>query len=349
MIHVAVVPNSYNLVARVLGLYPLVRIPFAQGIKAWHVDTVQAFKHFASDGPPDTGTVLYAPAPSPELSPAQVAAIIARGHGHPLGIPKIGSRERALLLATFAPVLQVQTGHDYDRIGALSWGAATVSGVRTTQPTVYGRIAYTRYGDNTLLQLVYTAWFPERPPDSPLDIFAGKLDGIVFRVTLGPHGKPLVYDSVHPCGCYYMFFPTRRVKARLPPKTGNEWAFSPAQAPTLAAGDRILLYIASRTHYLSGIGVYTAPPHGVHRARYDIEPESALLTLPLPEGGTRSVFGPDGLVAGTQRPEHWLFWPMGVPSASTMRQPGARDIAFLGRRHFDDPYLIEQRFRIVDP
>jgi hypothetical protein len=264
-----------------------------------------------------------------------------------LGIPDIGPRQRDLLLSTFAPLIQVQSTRNYDRIGALYWGDAAVPQVRTARPTVYGRIAYTRYGDTTLLQLVYTAWFPERPRQSALDILAGKLDGIVFRVTLGPRGKPLVYDSVHPCGCYHMFFPTPRVTARPPPKTGDEWAFSPAPAPTPGAHQRILIYVASRTHYLSGIAAATPPPQEAHQAQYRIEPESSLLTLPLPGGGTRSVFGPDGLIAGTQRPERLLFWPMGVPSAGTMRQPGTRDTAFLGQRHFDDPYLIQKRFRIV--
>jgi hypothetical protein len=39
-----------------------------------------------------------------------------------------------------------------------------------------------------------------------------------------------------------------------------------------------------------------------------------------------------------------LFWPMGVPSAGTMRQWGHNATAFLGRRHFDDADLIERRF-----
>ncbi|HEY9096977.1 MAG TPA: hypothetical protein VIN35_14625, partial [Hydrogenophaga sp.] len=61
----------------------------------------------------------------------------------------------------------------------------------------------------------------------------------------------------------------------------------------------------------------------------------------------RSLYGPDGIVAGTQRGERYLFWPMGVRDAGAQRQWGHHATAFVGRRHFDDPDLIERRFRRV--
>jgi hypothetical protein len=73
-----------------------------------------------------------------------------------------------------------------------------------------------------------------------------------------------------------------------------------------------------------------------------------LRALPLPEGGTRSLYGADGLVAGTQRSERFLFWPMGIASAGAMRQWGHHATAFVGRRHFDDADLIARRFVIPD-
>jgi hypothetical protein len=59
---------------------------------------------------------------------------------------------------------------------------------------------------------------------------------------------------------------------------------------------------------------------------------------------TRSAYGPDGLVPGTERAERFLFWPMGIPSAGQMRQWGRHATAFVGRRHFDDADLFEKRF-----
>ena len=72
--------------------------------------------------------------------------------------------------------------------------------------------------------------------------------------------------------------------------------------------------------------------------------EGGLRSLPWPGGGRRSVFAPDGIVPGTQRGERWLFWPMGIASPGAMRQWGRQPTAFVGRRHFDDPWLMDVRF-----
>ena len=80
--------------------------------------------------------------------------------------------------------------------------------------------------------------------------------------------------------------------------------------------------------------------------RYDLRRYDELRSLPRLDGGRRSVFGPDGLVAGSERGERFLFWPMGIASAGAMRQWGRHATAFVGRRHFDDADLIERRFEL---
>jgi hypothetical protein len=66
--------------------------------------------------------------------------------------------------------------------------------------------------------------------------------------------------------------------------------------------------------------------------------------LPSAAGGTRSVFGVDGLMGGTERGERHLLWPSGVASPGQMRQWGHHATAFVGRRHFDDPRLLASYF-----
>ena len=78
---------------------------------------------------------------------------------------------------------------------------------------------------------------------------------------------------------------------------------------------------------------------------YEFADYDTLRALPH-ANGSRSLFRPDGLIAGTERAERVFFWPMGVPSAGAMRQWGHHATAFLGRRHFDDAELISQRFLI---
>ena len=49
------------------------------------------------------------------------------------------------------------------------------------------------------------------------EMLAGRIDGLVWRVTLSPDGVPWVYDSMHPCGCYHQFFPRTWIQARPAP------------------------------------------------------------------------------------------------------------------------------------
>jgi hypothetical protein len=194
-----------------------------------------------------------------------------------------------------------------------------------------------------LLQLVHTIWFPERPRRGKVDFLAGRLDGIVWRVTLAPDGEPLLYDSIHPCGCYHVFFPTPRARPRPAPDPLEEWAFVPHSLPRIAEGERPVVRLASATHYIERVGLVRGPDS---LTRYAFYPYDELRSLPRLGGGSRSVFGPDGLIAGTERLERWFFWPMGVPSAGAMRQWGRHATAFVGRRHFDDADLIERRFEL---
>jgi hypothetical protein len=73
-------------------------------------------------------------------------------------------------------------------------------------------------------------------------------------------------------------------------------------------------------------------------------PELALRSMPLPGGGRRSLYAQDAIVPGTERAERYILWPMGIASAGAMRQWGNHATAFVGRRHFDDPFLLDRAF-----
>jgi len=337
------VPDDYNDFNRVVGLYPLVRPIFAAGVARWHEEAVEAFRRYEKNPRSATPVTRYAPRQEKPLSQSEAAAMLAQAPRDALGRVVPASRELERLFEAYAPVFEVESGGTFDALGALEWRDEPHPSVATARPVVYRRIAYTRYGAEVLPQLVYTAWFPERPRESAADILAGKLDGLVFRVTLARDGSPLVFDSIHPCGCYHMFFPTARLRELPSPRPGDEWSFVPASAPSAAGAQRIVLHLQSRTHYLTGISA-EAERAGVE---YALEDEDSLRSLQLPDGGYRSIYAADGLVTGSERPERWLFWPMGVPSAGTMRQWGHAATAFLGRRHFDDADLIERRFAPV--
>jgi hypothetical protein len=338
------VVDDYASWKRALGLYELTRLPFHAGVEAWQQRVTEAFDA-ARRGELPSGKVLrYLPPDLPVYTRAEVAAILARAGEHPLGLPRISAEERERLFATYAPVFAIETEGDFDRIGRLSWQGAATPGVDVSQPVVYRRLDFTRVGERTLLQLVYLAWLPERPREGRFDLLGGQLDGLVWRVTLAPDGEPVLFDSIHPCGCYHMFLPTPRVEPVAPPEPGIEWAFIPATLPALGGAERLVLDVQTRTHYLQN--VWPGEP-GEGRV-YGFADYDELRTLPLPNGGSRSAFGADGLVAGSERGERFLFWPMGIASPGAMRQSGTQATAFVGRRHFDDADLVEKRFRLLD-
>ena len=335
----AQVPDDYSTALRALGLYPLTRLAFAAGIGEWQRRTLETFAVAPGELPPAGRLQRYVPAAIPAtLDPPPRSAALA--------VPGSGRRQLAELALRHAPALEIDTATDDDRIGALHWiddGRPAIA-VDTDEPVAYLRAAYTHFAGRVRLQLVYTFWFPARPAEHALDILAGALDALIWRVTLDEQGEPLVYDSIHACGCYHLFFATAAVAERPQPATLDEGLFAPQAAPPLSPGQRIRLHVASRTHYLQRVA---AGPAGEQAgATYALRDELGLLVLRWPAGGTRSAYDAAGFVPGTERAERWLFWPTGVASAGQMRQWGRHATAFVGRRHFDEARLLDRYFEL---
>lgn len=334
------VPDDYSTMQRVLGLYAITKFPFAAGVDRWQTDTLAAFAREPDEANP---RVRFSPPPSAALPRAVVAGILARAAYDPLGHPNLSPREVQLLAAAYAPSFEVEIRADHDRFGVLRFRRGSgAPEVDAAEPTVYVNAAYTRYGEHVLVQLVYTIWFPERPASGAFDLLAGRLDGVMWRVTLAPNGEPILYDSIHACGCFHMFFPTPRARPRPAPDGLDEWAFVPHSVPPAGEDERVVLSIASATHYIERVRLERA----ASLVRYAFRPYDELRSLPRAGGVHASLFGPDGIVPGTQRGERFFFWPMGIASAGAMRQWGRHATAFVGRRHFDDAQLLERRFEL---
>ncbi len=335
----AEVPDRYAGWQRAVGLYPLVRWPFHAGVQSWEREQRAQVGRWAAAAPP---TQRYVPARA-SASSADIAQLWRERPRDALGWPLFSAEETAALLLAHAPALEIQTQGEYDHFGSLAWGDGVVPSVDSGAPVVYQRVAATRYRGRLLLQLVYSLWFPQRPAQGRFDLLAGALDAVVLRVTLAPDdGRPLLVDTIHGCGCYHQFMPTTEVRPRDDGPAAVEWAFAPITLPALQAGERIVVRLMSASHYVVG----SARDDGAAGRPYALRDENDLRSLALPTGGTRSLFGADGLVAGSERAERFLFWPMGIASAGAMRQWGHHATAFVGRRHFDDADLIEQRFTI---
>ncbi|MGI9302680.1 MAG: hypothetical protein ACR2RB_08240 [Gammaproteobacteria bacterium] len=340
------VAPDYQMWKRVLGLYPLTGLGVLLGVHnlrgeirktfATPVDELAQFGRRRAYGPPPTAQML---------SFNDIAQLLSDSAAHPIGIPEPNEAQRRRLFDAFAPLWRVDVVSDDDRIGRPVWGEGSAPEIDVAEAHSYRRISHTWFGGEILLQLNYQIWFPARTVTGAFDMLGGHIDGIIWRVTLGTNGRPLIYDAMHNCGCYHMFFPTDNLRLKRRPWAFEEPLLVAAAAPPLTEGERIVIDVANISHYLQHVDTvrdYLVDEHYVP-ANYD-----SLRALPLPDAGTRSLFQPDGIVPGTQRGERWILWPMGVRAPGAMRQWGHHATAFVGRRHFDDPYLFERYFEAVE-
>ncbi len=333
------VPDDYRTWQRWLGLYPLTRVFVLAGVHRLHADKAETLvaPPAAAD---DTRWRSYASAARIADTPARLAS--ARRDA--LGIPEPEPRDLDGLLDRHAPVWRIETRSDDDRPGRPVWRTPERPEVRTDEPVEYRFVTWTRFDGQVLAQLNYLIWYPARSPEGRFDIFAGHMDGTLWRVTLDADGEPLAGESLHACGCYYLVFPGERLTER-EPQPGGEPVFIGEPLPQTGPNTRLRLTRAAANHYLVHLDTIKRDVADDASIRLRVTDADRLRSLAHPDG-RRSLYRPDdGLVPGTARPERWLLWPMGVPSAGAMRQPGRHAIAFASRRHFDAPELLAAHFQ----
>jgi len=77
---------------------------------------------------------------------------------------------------------------------------------------------------------------------------------------------------------------------------------------------------------------------------YSLDEYGQLRSLHHLKDDRRSMFGQDSIAPGSRRLERLILWPTGVYSPGAMRQWGRHAVAFVGRRHFDDPFFMDKMF-----
>lgn len=336
-----VVPDEYISLRRVFGLYPLTSLFVAHGVNNWHL---RAHRSFSLGPPVDWQAIRYVPKESGNMH--KVRQIVSQAKSDALGIPQYSPEAKETLFRMYAPVWQVETKGDFDQMGSPFWTDEGVLAVDNKRPVIYTLLSFTRFGSEIMTQLNYIIWFPSRPRESALDLYGGLLDGVNYRVTLGSNGEPLLYESMHNCGCYYKSYPTKRLKVL----EKISYAEPPLilEAPDLNPSTEFMtVAIESGTHYIQHLyplprGI---PPEG---DVYSLVDYGRILSLPFPGGGAKSMFSQDSTAPGSERLERWILWPTGVLSPGAMRQWGRHAVAFVGKRHFDDPYFMERMFLRTD-
>lgn len=336
----AQVPDAYVGWWRVVGLYPITAPFVSSRISLWHNETRKVFATPLDQLPVAGSLTRWMSPKGTPLETSQIESLLKR-QVDPLGLPVLSVDEMQQLFDTFAPVWEVDVVSDDDRIGTPYWSRKNTLAVNIGLPVVYKQISHARYNGMVLLQLNYIVWFPARTGD---DIYSGLLDGINWRVTLGPDGTPWLFDAIHNCGCYYQAFPSAHLKLREDIDAAySEMPLQPQAAPD---GHPLIVRLAHATHYIQRI--YPADKPEAAATLLSWSDYDALRAMPAP-GGSRSLFGEYGIVEASARPERYRLWPMGVRSAGAMRQWGQHATAFIGRRHFDDAHLLDALFEQVPP
>jgi hypothetical protein len=330
--------DDYILLRRILGLYPVSSFFVSLGVAHYQ----RGAREIYSPSPPlDTSRLKrYAPEILPEKK-TDSAGMVVHVQRDPLSIPRYSAEQRRILFSAHAPIWEVETRSSHDRIGLPSWNAGQTLEVDTSYPITFEHLSFTRFENHVLTQLNYIIWFPSRPSTGPFDILGGFLDGINYRVTLDTDGCPLLFETMHNCGCYHKYYPSARLKPRT--ETGYREPPLILTAPLTGEKTRMVVSMETGTHYVR----HLYPDNGassIATATYRISDYNDLRSLPGPKGSRQSLFREDSLVVQSYRKERWILWPTGVLSPGAMRQWGRHAVAFVGERHFDDPYLVERIF-----
>lgn len=328
------VPGEYVTWHRALGVYPLLRWFISAGVASWQQGVRETF---ANTVPADEPGLRYRPVMG-SAEPGAAGDILARAPRDPLGRPELSQTEWRRVFEHFAPVVELEQDVRHNRLGWPLLRADGLPAVDTQQPVVFIHRSYMPYGDETLTQLNYNWWFSERPVDHWLDLLGGRLDGLTVRLTLDGDGRLLLVETMHNCGCYHQHYPVQGLEPRDEPRYAEKPLILPGPEWP-GPGERLRVRLEGGTHYVQHLAFGPTPETG---QPYVMDDYDTLRSLPAPDGGRRSLFQPDGLVAGTERSERWFLWVSGVPQPGAMRQYYNHATAFVGRRHFDDPDLMER-------
>lgn len=330
-------PSGYATWQRVLGLYPVTQ-HFAR--PSMDKEKRRLISHFIQ--PVEGYAIRYAPDDRPALNRLQMQEWFRQARERSaLSWPQLSAGQQQSLLSFYAPVFQVETRSRDDFPGQVKYVTASQPGVVSPQPTLYTHVSYTRFYGQTLMQLNYTLWFANRTARSGFDPYAGQFDGVLIRLTLDADGQPYILDTIHHCGCYHMVFALSPALTFSPPDHKAEWPVT-LQVYAGHQTDTLGVTLSSGEHMVKDVQWLR---HDVRPRSLTLLPYDQLRSLPAAPSQNKSLFNPQAMLPASVRTERFYLWPLGVKSPGTQRQLGHHATAFIGKRHFDEPFLLETLFK----
>ena len=177
--------------------------------------------------------------------------------------------------------------------------------VAPDRPTIYSRTERFETPKGAYTNLICRVHFSETPAGH---ITMGKNVGLIAVVTFDSRGLPILYTTLHTCGCYLAFVPTAYLPAAALPDgwdKGRQTVYS-ENLPGLLdfqgdapGSNRVMILLKSGSHRVEDIRLADAAsplPEPVKTA--DVLPLASLDRLPLENGGTTSFFETRGCRKG---------------------------------------------------
>lgn len=321
------IPSEYSALQKIAGVYPLSAQGLRLGVGAYQRATQGEWDAFTGLAP----LSQFALPPVSTSRPVTIAAQLRHARRDALGIPILSESLLQQMAVNFAPKIYVQQQSQDDRPGVPTLRSNTV-GVDTNRPLLTWRLDFTYVDGAVLPQISWIVWFDRRTPEGSRDPYAGALDGLVWRTTFGQDGWPLVYDSIHPCGCYHMVFPTRHEAIK---QQGGLWTEARLQPLSQTPWAQVALVVDSGAHFLRAVLPADA------KVEFNDSATLALEDWQSTRIRFESALRDDGVIRGTERLERYWLWPSGVRSPGAMRDWGRHATAFIGEQHFDDFRVLE--------
>jgi hypothetical protein len=139
------------------------------------------------------------------------------------------------LLGRYAPVFVIE--NHKERYNLIGTPGAEITGdmkekiyVDPEKATVYTQKRIFKTSRSTYTNLVYRVHFEKIPGGLvPFHLGKGKNTGLIVIITLNSRNEPILYATVHTCGCYLAFVPTSYMPASGFPdgwKRGRQFVFS---------------------------------------------------------------------------------------------------------------------------
>ncbi|MCI5161916.1 MAG: hypothetical protein D3917_07810 [Candidatus Electrothrix sp. AX5] len=236
-------------------------------------------------------------------------------------------KDNEMLLSRFAPIFAIEDSQEsYNRIGTpsaqLGPDNQELISVDPEKATVYARQDLFTTEKGSYTNLIYRIHFEEVPGGFfPFHLEEGKNVGLLFIITLNSRNEPILYTSVHTCGCYLAFIPTSYTPQDiLPDDWGKErqsvYAESlPGQLvykSTSPDQDKVVFVIRGGTHRVKDIWLANSDfLQSYKKITADLQPFSALEELPVDDKWATSFYETSGsrkgYVKGSYKTHERLF------------------------------------------